>query len=32
MFERTPLHQLLALPASDAHQSDYANQLNLFDF
>lgn len=32
MFERTPLHQLLALPASDAHQSDYANQLKLFDF
>lgn len=32
MFERTPLHQLLVLAASDTNQSDHTNQLKLFDF
>jgi len=32
MFERTPLHQLLTLAASDTKQSHDVNQLNLFEF
>ncbi|MGH9782841.1 MAG: IS4 family transposase [Terriglobia bacterium] len=32
MFERTPLHQLLALVAPDTNQSNHINQLKLFDF
>ena len=32
MFERTPLHQLLVLAASDQNQPNDANQLSLFEF
>jgi len=32
MFERTPLHQLLALAPTDPSQPDHANQLKLFDY
>jgi len=32
MFERTPLHQLLALAAPDTKQLHDVNQLNLFEF
>ena len=32
MFERTPLPQLLMLPADDLHLHEHVNQLNLFRF
>ena len=32
MFERIPLHQLLALATTDTNQPDHTNQLKLFEF